>query len=206
MRHALLFFLSIALLGSAASAGEYNQTLSIGDTAPAWNDLPGVDGKTYSLKDLEEKKVVVVAFTCNSCPYAVDYEDRMIALAKKYGGENGQAALVAINVNKVESDLPAAMKQRAEEKGFNFPYLFDETQKIAKAYGAQRTPEFYVLDADRKVVYMGALDDNTDASKVEMLYVEQAIAAALKGGQPEVKETPPIGCAVRYQRVRRTRD
>ena len=184
-------------------AGKYNSTLSPGDAAPAWKDLPGVDGKKYSLSDFESSKVIVVVFTCNSCPYAVDIEDRLLAFHQKYGKQG--VALVAINVNKVEADLMPAMKDKAKEKAFQFPYLFDETQKIAKDYGAKRTPEFFVLDQDRKVVYMGALDDSPEGKKVSKRYIEAAVEMTLAGEKIEIAETIPVGCAVRFERTRRTR-
>ena len=184
-------------------AGEYNQVLDIGDPAPAWEGLVGVDGNRHSLSDLEAKQVVVVAFTCNSCPYAVDAEDRLVALHKKYADQN--VALVAINVNKVEEDLLPAMKQKADEKGFEFPYLFDVTQKIARDFGAMVTPECYVLDAKRRVRYMGSIDDSPDGRQVNKKYLESAIDAVLAGEDPEIRETVPIGCRVRYERTRRSR-
>ena len=98
-----------------ALSGEYNPVLNIGDTAPECKDLPGVDGKKLSLSDLKQKDVVVLAFLCNSCPYAVDYENRLIAFAKKHSGKDSKVALVAVNVNKVEEDLPPKMKEKAEE-------------------------------------------------------------------------------------------
>lgn len=195
---AILFFISASLSG-----GEFNPTLSIGDAAPAWTGLPGVDGKKHSLADLKQKPVVVVAFTCNSCPYAVDYEDRMIAFARKHAGPDSQVALVAINVNKIEEDSLPKMKQRAKEKGFPFAYLFDETQKIAQEFGATFTPEFFVLNKDRKIVYMGAMDDNTKAAEAKIHYVDLAVEAALRGELPETKETVARGCLVRYERRRR---
>ena len=194
-----------ALCGESVSAGEFNPVLNIGDKAPVWKDLPGVDGKMHSLADLKDKPVVVVVFTCNSCPYAVDYEDRINALARQHAGNAGKVAVVAINVNLVPADSLAKMKARAKDKGFVFPYLFDETQEIAKAYGATRTPEFFVLNSERKVVYMGAMDDNSTADKVMKKYVEPAIAAALAGNVPEVKETIAIGCNIRFARRRRER-
>lgn len=186
-----------------AVSGEYNPVLNIGDKAPAWKDLPGVDEKKLSLSDLEKKDVVVLTFICNSCPYAVDYENRLIAFAKKHPGKDSKVALVAVNVNKVDEDLPPKMKAKAEAKGFKFPYLFDETQQIAKDYGAGFTPEFFVLNKDRKVVYMGAMDDSPNADKVKRRYVEEAVAAALTGELPEVRETVPIGCRIRIERNRR---
>jgi peroxiredoxin len=168
-----------------------------------WEGLEGVDGKRHSLSDLEAKQVVVVAFTCNSCPYAVDAEDRLIALHKKYADQN--VALVAINVNKVEEDLLPAMKRRAEEKGFEFPYLFDGTQQIARDFGAMVTPECYVLDAKRRVRYMGSIDDSPDGRQIAKKYLESAIDAVLAGEDPEIRETVPIGCQVRYERTRRSK-
>ena len=97
------------------------------------------------------------------------------------------------------------MKERAEAKGYNFPYLFDETQATAKAYGATYTPEFVVLDKDRRVVYLGAFDDSADGKNVTKKYVPDAVDAALAGKKPEIQEMPPKGCAVRYVRQRRTK-
>jgi len=210
-REPLTFLNSLAslaiLLASATTtqAGEYNPILDIGDKAPEWSKLPGVDGKNYSLSDFRKKEVLVVAFTCNSCPYAVDYEDRLVAFAKHYAATDSKVALVAINVNKVAEDLPDEMAKRAKAKGFTFPYLFDESQEIAKEFGAGATPEFFVLNRDRKIVYMGAMDDSPNAKKVTRRYVEEAVAAALAGKQPEVKETVPIGCRIRFERRRRKR-
>jgi peroxiredoxin len=181
-------------------AGQFNKVLSIGDSAPAWENLVGVDDREHSLSDLDEQSIVVVVFTCNSCPYAVDVEDRLVALHDKYSGRG--VALVAINVNRVEQDLLPAMKEKSEAKGFQFPYLFDPSQKIARDYGAIYTPEFYVLDQQRHVVYMGSMDDSPNGKEVTRRYVEDAIKGTLAGKQPEVRETVPIGCRVRYQRER----
>jgi peroxiredoxin len=184
-------------------AGEFNPTVSIGDKAPAWTKLPAADGKEHSLADLKDKEAVVLVFTCNSCPYAVDYEGRIKALAKKYAGADGKVAVVAVNVNKVPEDSLEKMKVRAKEQGFNFPYLFDETQKIAKDYGATFTPEFFVLGKDRTIVYMGALDDASDEAKVKVRYVEDVLDTVLKGGKPKTTETLARGCLVRYVKERR---
>jgi peroxiredoxin len=193
----------VLLAASFATAGEFNPVLNIGSPGPGWTNLPGADGKQHSLADLKDKQAVVVVFTCNSCPYANDYEERQIAFAKKHCGPDGKVALVAINVNLVDEDRLPAMKERAQKKSYNFPYLFDETQKIANEYGATFTPEFFVLDQQRRVVYMGAMDDNTDASKAKVSYVEAAVEAILAGTKPEVKETVARGCLVRYDRRRK---
>jgi len=195
--------LGIILFCCPALGGQFNKTLSIGDNGPDFNNLDGADGKTYSLADLKDKDVVVICFTCNTCPYAVDYEDRLIALAKKFEAEGGKAGIIAINPNLVQDDLLPAMQERAKKKGFNFTYIHDANkQQVAKSYGATYTPEFVVLNKDRKVVYLGAMDDSPDGKKVTKKYVEDAVAAALAGKKPSVTETPAVGCAVRYIKER----
>jgi len=197
-------FLFVLLVGIApALAGKYNAVLNIGDPAPAWKDLPTVDGKTHSLDDLKDKDVVVVVFTCNSCPVASDYEDRILAFSKKFAGPEGKVGLVAICVNKVPEDQPEKLKARAESREFNFPYLYDETQAIGKAFGAAFTPEFFVLDKDRKVAFMGGMDDSSLEETVKSQFLVPAVEALLAGKPVEVAETPAIGCRVRYARERR---
>lgn len=187
------------------TAAEAADALKLGGQAPDWSELKGTDGKTYSLADFQEKDVLVIVFTCNSCPYSQDYEERIVALAKEHCGEDQQTALVAINANKVKEDLPEEMQKRAKAKGFNFPYVWDETQATAKAYGAKWTPEFYVFDKDRRLIYRGAMDDKTDPKQATVNYVEEAIKAAQAGKTPKVQETPAVGCAVRYERPKRTK-
>ncbi len=195
--------IALGWVGSDVDAGQYNSERNIDDPAPPWADLPGCDDKLHSLKDFERYDVVVLVFTCNSCPYAVDYEERINRLALKYQSTDARVGVVAINVNKIEADLLPAMKQRAHERDFKFPYLYDETQEIAKAYGAGRTPEFFVLNRERKIVYMGAMDDNTKEASVKNRYVEEAIEATLAGKPITVSETPPVGCAIRFARDRK---
>ncbi|KAA5544320.1 thioredoxin family protein [Roseiconus nitratireducens] len=184
-------------------AGKYNSVLDIGDPAPAWKELPGTDGQVHSLASLSDAKAVVVVFTCNSCPYALDAEDRLIALTKEYADRG--VAVVAINVNTVEEDRMPAMKERAEEKQFPYPYLWDESQQIAKQYGAKFTPQFFVLGRDRQVVYMGSLDDSPGGDAVTKTYVADAIESVLSGDELAVTETVPIGCTIRFERERRKR-
>lgn len=205
IRFVAVLVLSLFVLTGSLQAGKYNPTLSIGDKAPEWKTLPGVDGKTHSLSELKGKAAVVVVFTCNSCPFAVDYEDRMIAFTNKHAGPDSNVALVAINVNNVDADLLPKMKERAKQKKFPFAYLYDESQQIARNFGAGYTPEFFVLNKDRKVIYMGAMDDNLEADKVNVNYLELAVQAALKNGRPGTTETPATGCRVRYERKRRRR-
>jgi peroxiredoxin len=199
MRNMPKMFIAIVLICTAERlhAGEYNEVLNIGDAAPAWKGLAGVDGKQYSLADLKDKAVVVIVFTCNTCPVAADYEERINKFAKQHAKD---VALVAINSNAVAGDQLDKMKERAEEKKFDFPYLRDDTQETAKTYGAIFTPEFFVLDRERKIVYMGAMDDKTDPQEAKVNYLEKAIQAALDGKQPDVKETVARGCRIRFPR------
>ncbi len=194
----LLFMLALltARESLTAVAGEHNEVLKIGDAAPSWVDLPGTDGAKHSLTDLRDKKAVVVVFTCNTCPIAKDYEDRIIELARKHQ----EVAWVAINVNRVPDDSMEKMIERSKSKGYPFAYLYDESQQIAKQFGANFTPEFFVLDQDRKVAYMGSLDDSTLAKQVKRTYVDNAIRSLLSGTKPEVTETLARGCRIRFVR------
>ena len=192
----LLVFLSTVVVAQDAK-------LKPGDLAPTWKDLPGTDSQKHSLDEFSDKAVVVLCFTCNSCPYSVDYEDRMIAFAKKYAAHPQGVVLVAINANRKPSESLEKMQLRAKEKGFPFLYLQDETQQVAESYGAVYTPEFFVLNRERRLVYAGAMDDRTDASQVQVRHVEQAVEAALKGAIPEVQAVPARGCAIPYRRARR---
>jgi len=199
----IIVLIAILFQADFATAGKYNPVLSIGDAAPAWKNLPGVDGKKHSLSDLKSKHYVILVFTCLSCDVARDYEDRIIAFTAKHAGPKSLVAVVAVNVNKIPEDLPPQMKKRAKEKGYNFPFLYDETQQIAKDYGAIFTPEFYVLNKDRKVVYMGGMDNNSSADQVTEKYLEPALTAILAGKKPKAAETAAIGCIIRLERKRR---
>ncbi len=161
--------------------------------------LRGVDGKSHSLADYKNKDVLVVAITCNHCPVAVAYEDRIISFTKKYAGPDSKVAVVAINVNNIDLDKLDKMKIRAEQKGFNFPYLYDASQKIAKALDARVTPEFYVFDKDRKLVYWGSMDNSQNAAKASKNYLEAAVQAALKGETPATATTRAFGCGIKYE-------
>ena len=186
------------LVVTPIASGEFNRKLNIGDTAPPFKDLDGIDGKKHSLGDLKDKDVVVLAIICNSCPVAVRYEDRLIAFAKKYAGPDGKVAVVAINLSLDEEDTLPLMKERAKAKGFNFTYLIDPSQNLGRALGASRTPEFFVLNKDRKVVYMGAMDNEDNGQAADVNYLEAAVNATLKGEKPAVAETAPRGCGVTY--------
>jgi peroxiredoxin len=189
---------ALLLLVSSTYAGKFNTVLNVGDKAPGWSGAIGIDDKQHSFNDYKDK-VVVMVFTCNKCPVAVAYEDRLVALQKEYKDKGVQ--FVAINVNEAEADSLPKMKERAEEKGFNFPYLYDASQASARAYGATVTPHVFVLDQDRKITYMGAVDDSQQPDKVTKQYLRDAINAALAGTSPEVTETKQFGCGIQYKRA-----
>lgn len=187
----------VTLITSASQAGRWNRVLDIGDKAPGFKGLVGTDDEQHSLSDFKDAKLVVAVFTCNSCPVAVACEDRMIDLQEKYKDQGVQ--LVAINVNNVEGDKLDKMKERAEQKGFNFPYLYDASQDSARDFGAAVTPHFFLLDQDRKVVYMGAMDDSPlSEGEVQNAYLQAAIDATLAGETPETAETKQKGCGIKY--------
>ncbi len=182
-----------AVLVAGAAAAE----LSIGQSAPDFKDIIGIDDQKHGLADYEDARLVVLVFTCNHCPVAKAYEDRLMALRKDYKPKGVQ--LVAVNVNNLPADRLDKMKQRAKQKGFNFPYLYDPTQKIARDYGATVTPHVFVLDGRRKIAYMGAIDDNMKPEGVEKHYLRDALDALLAGDEPPEKVTRQFGCSIKYE-------
>jgi len=173
----------------------------IGDVVSDF-ELKNVDGKMISLSDYNEAKGFIITFTCNTCPFAIAYEDRIIALDKKYASKG--YPVIAINPNNPlvqPGDSFKAMQQRAKEKGFTFPYLVDEGQKVYPKYGATKTPHMFILQKTKKgnvVKYIGAIDDNhQDASAVKTKYVENAVDALLKGEEIKQTETKAIGCSIK---------
>jgi peroxiredoxin len=192
----LILGLSILLLSFASVAQD--KALAIGDIAPDFK-LMNVDDKMVTLADYKDVNGYIVTFTCNHCPYAIMYEDRLIDLHNKY--EDMGYPVVAINPNDPEAkpaDSFDNMKVRAKEKGFPFAYLMDKGQKIYPQYGATKTPHVFLLDADRKVRYIGAIDDDArDASAVTEKFLENAIAALEKGEDPTPATTKAIGCSIK---------
>jgi len=183
----------IAVLGLAVAAQA--APLKVGSPMPTFANLQTTDGKTISVGDLK-KDVVVVCITCNHCPVAVAYEDRIIDFVKKHAGKDGKCDFIAINVNNGEQDRLDAMKVRAKEKGFNFTYAYDPSQKIARDLGATKTPEFFVFHKG-KLIYTGAMDD--DMKKPTVCWLEKAVESALSGAQPP-KCTDPVGCGIRFEK------
>ncbi len=187
-----LFFAAIVMLGAG---------LEPGDNAVDFT-LRNVDGSTVSLSDYSDQKGVIVVFTCNPCPFAKAYEQRIIQLHHKFGPEG--YPVVAINPNDDQvspEDTFDKMKARSAERDFPFPYLKDETQEVYRAYGATRTPHIYLLENRNgkfKVAYVGAIDDNAmDASAVTTRYLEDAIGALLAGNAPDPATTKAVGCTIK---------
>ena len=173
----------------------------IGDIAIDFK-LMNIDGKMVSMTDYKDAKGFIITFTCNTCPYAVLYEDRIEALNKKYASKGYPViAIMPNNTDRMPGDSMEAMKIRSKEKGFTFPYLMDEGQKIFPQYGATKTPHMYVLqktDKGNVVRYIGAVDNNyKDASAVTERYVENAVDALLNGKEVAETKTRAIGCSIK---------
>ncbi|HXF48058.1 MAG TPA: thioredoxin family protein [Verrucomicrobiae bacterium] len=196
LRHFGMVLASILALGAFVQADE----LPIGETGPAFS-LLGTDGKTHSLADYKDKKGVAVIFTCNACPYAKAFEDRINKLAKEFSPKG--IAFVAINPNdpgRVPEDSYDNMVKRAKEKGFVFPYVYDSTSEVAAAYGAKVTPHVFLLDADSKLVYRGRIEDETDAKKVKSRDLKEALNALLAGKPIKMAETKAFGCSIKWRK------
>lgn len=192
----ILSFLYLSTIKNTTSTG-----YQIDDIATDFS-LKNIDGKMVSLKDYKDAKGFIIIFTCNHCPYAIAYEDRIIALDKKY--KKMGYPVIAINPNNPEKnkdDSYDKMIIRAKEKGFTFPYLFDEGQKIFPQYGATKTPHVYLLQKTEKgnqVKYIGAIDDNFEDEKaVKINYIEEAIKALEKKEEVKIKTTKAIGCSIK---------
>lgn len=193
----------IVLSISAFTANNYSNGdgYKVGDVAEDFT-LKNIDGKMVSLSDYKNTKGVIVIFTCNTCPYAVMYEDRIVALDKKYADKGYPViAIMPNNTDVKPGDNLEAMKQRAKEKGFTFPYLIDEDQTVYPKFGATKTPHVFILqkaDGANLVEYIGAIDDNyKDASAVTTKYVEEAVDALLNSKEVPHKETKAIGCSIK---------
>lgn len=203
-----IWLTSLLALSPARGADAQPPTLALGAAAPDFS-LPGVDGRTHTLKDFAPARVLVIAFTCNHCPTAQYYEERMKELVTAY--KDRGVALVAISPNDPHSvrldelgwsdlgDSFDEMKLRAQERRFNFPYLYDGgAETAARTYGPVATPHFFVFDAARKLRYLGALDDSERPAQVKVRYLRDALDALLAGQEPPVTKTKVIGCSVKW--------
>jgi glutathione peroxidase-family protein len=198
-RVALVFGCAVLVLTALVACSQAQETkgVKIGDPAPDWKDIIGVDGKKHSLSDYKDAKIIVMVCTCNHCPVAVAYEDRIIQFQKDYQDKGVQ--VIAFNVNNIPEDRLDKMIERAKQKGFNFPYIYDPTQKMGHDYGARVTPHFFVLDQERKVRYIGAMDDNNNPARVKRNYLREAVDALLANQPVPVAETQARGCTVKYE-------
>jgi len=197
----LIFVVAFAMGFKAATEHNLEKGYQVGDTAADFS-LKNVDGNMVSLSDFDSAKGFLVIFTCNTCPYAQAYEDRIIALDAKYKPQGVPViAIMPNNPSAKPGDSFAKMKERAAEKGFTFPYLLDEGQKVYPEYGATRTPHVFLLEktaSGNMVKYIGAIDDNyQDASQVEETFVENAVDAMLAGNEINPKTTKAIGCGIK---------
>jgi peroxiredoxin len=174
-------------------------SLSLTQSAPTFR-LRGVDGAEHSLEDYGDAEALVLVQSCNHCPYVQAWEGRMKAIQREYADRG--VRLVAINSNDADShpeDSFDEMERRGKREGFNFDYLWDEDQSVARALGSERTPEVFLFDRDRRLVYHGAIDDSRDESGVTHEYLRDALEAVLEGSEPAVSETPPSGCTVKWR-------
>ena len=174
-------------------------TVGLGTEAPQF-DLPGVDGHNHSLDSYGDAEALVLVQSCNHCPYVQAWEDRLSAIARDYADRG--VRVVAVNSNDAANypeDSFEEMQKRASARGFTFDYLFDEPQAIARELGAERTPEVFLFDRDRRLAYHGAIDDSRDEDAVSQQYLRDALDAVLSSEEPAVRETPAVGCTVKWK-------
>jgi peroxiredoxin len=217
MRKSLLAF-AVVLLAAVtvvAGPGKYNKVVAPGDKAPAFAGIQAVAGEKDTVINLDDLKedVVVMAFLANHCPFVTKVEDRLIDLTNEYKDKNVRFVAFCVtptpeyapegyNKEYCEQDTMAKVRQRVKDKNYNFAYGRDDTQKIGRDYGAVATPTFFVLDKERKIRYMGSLDDSIDdESKVTKRYVREAVDALLNGKTIEVEETRASGCGIGYRKT-----
>lgn len=206
MSSMLTFLFTMTLLMIPAVAIDLPEGAKVGDVAPNFM-LTDTENKSVSLTGYAQAKGVILVFTCNTCPYALKYEDRIIALNDKFSKYG--YPVIAVNSNDpniVPEDSPEQMRKRVSDKKFGFPYLIDETQVVAKAYGARKTPHAYVLQRAARgpgftIEYIGAIDDDPELENPSRTkYVEKAIEALLGSTKPETTFTKAIGCTIKWKK------
>lgn len=204
---AIVLTLALTLTALPLAAGEYNAVLNVGDPMPSFENLPATDGSTLSSSDLDADTVVLV-FLANHCPWVKGMDGDLVKLVDQFAGES--VDFVGVSVNHREDDRLPAMKEHAEKNGYNFPYVFDESQELGRALGATRTPEYFVFDQERKLVYMGAIHDSPAMMRSggevhytngepQTFYVADALNATLAGEPVAETETQARGCSVEYE-------
>lgn len=189
--------ISIFFLLSLISAHPVKKGYDVGDTASDFK-LKNVDGRMVSLADYKNAKGFIVIFDCNTCPYSKAYNERIIRLNEIYSAKG--YPVIAINANDGSGDSFDDMVLMAKKKNYKYPFLYDETQQVAKAYGATNTPHVFVLTKELKVAYIGTIDDNArDAESATKHYVEDAVNALMEGKPVPVTKTKAIGCGIRWK-------
>ena len=201
MKNTLKTLLALVVVVATSAFTTIGTGYDVGDIATDF-ELENIDGNMVSMADYKDAKGFIVVFTCNTCPYAVAYEDRVEALNKTYADKGYPViAIMPNNTDVKPGDNMAAMKARAKAKGFTFPYLMDKGQKVYPQYGATKTPHIYILQKTKKglqVKYIGAIDDNyQDASAVTKTYAEDAVNALLNGEEVPEAKTRAIGCSIK---------
>src|SRR5437868_11138686 len=189
MRKVLLSLVAVAAISIPALAGKYNKAISVGDKAPDFSGIPAIyngEDASLSLSDLKED-IVVLAFLANHCPVVQRYEDRLIDFVNDYKDKG--VRVVGVSVNDIDQDRLPGIKKYTKEHKSNYIYGYDESQAMGRAYGATNTPQFFVLDKERKIRYTGTLDDNQNEAKVTKTYLRDAVDALLKGESPPVDES-----------------
>ena len=207
----ILFTLSLLVVAVAVSAfimgDKPSESIEIGTSAPMPGlEMKGVDGSMNSLKSLKGENGLLVVFSCNTCPFVVGRDGKSEGWETRYNNLNKQAqmmgfGMVLINSNEAKrdrADSMSEMKSHAKSEGYTMPYVVDENHKLADAFGAKTTPHVYLLDADLKLAYKGAIDDNVDSAKeVSKRYVEDAMTMLTKGQNPDPNSTKPLGCSIK---------
>jgi peroxiredoxin len=200
MRKVVLSLVAVAAIAVPALAGKFNKVVSVGDKAPTFSGLPAVhngEDTSLSLPDIKED-VVVLVFLANHCPVVVAYEDRLIEFTNEFKDKN--VRVVGIAVSSAAGDKIPGIKDYMKEHKSNYVYGYDETQAVGKAYGATNTPQFFVLDKERKIRYTGLMDNSpNDETKVNKTYLRDAVNALLEGKSPETDETRAQGCGISYR-------
>jgi peroxiredoxin len=192
-----MLFILCGLATASAVAAKFNRVVDIGDAAHRWSALPGIDGKPLALDDLKDSKAVVVMFIANHCPVVAQYDARIKELSAEFQSQG--VTFVGITCSLETQDGLEPMRERAKKSGWEFPWLFDASQESGKKYGATATPQVFVLDGERKIAYMGAIDSDRTGKSIETHYLRDAVKAVLNGKAADVTETRAIGCQIVYE-------
>jgi len=205
MKLALLSCVSILALTAASPAraeDAANEPLVIGATAPLTSvKMKGVDGSELAIADVAGPKGTLVIFSCNACPYAKAWEARIVKIGNT--SPKRGVGVIVINPNdpaRVAEDGYEVMQRRADQRGMRYPYVVDATSEVARAFGATRTPEAFLFDRDGRLVYHGAVDDNTKEAEVKARYLAQALNSVIAGKKIAMAETKSIGCSIKFRK------